>query len=175
MKAKGYQDRDHSFMALAEYIAFEKRGLVKQGLLLTGTVGSGKTTFLNLFLRCFTTASIHKAQGLSNLFMRENEEFMRLIYPDSYQVLPDCYWDFAIDDLGQEDPVNYYGVKQEVLEQVLSARYDAFKAHGGRTFLSTNLDMQQLKHRYGDRIESRLHEMCVVVPFNAQDYRKGGR
>jgi len=172
MVGKGYQKRDpKSHQMLAEYIAMSSKKILNKGILLTGDAGCGKTFWLQIFLPLLTARnSVWKAQRLASIFKRDPEDFYSIIKPyGGLDVLPEDYWDFAIDDLGQEPTV----YKQESMDEALSMRYDIFKGCGGRTFLSTNLTMPQIKERYGDRIDSRLHEMCVIVPFVAGDYRKG--
>jgi len=170
----GYQIRDErSHRKLAAYTIAVKAKEENKGLLLCGHCGSGKTFWLKTMLEYISDCSMRRADKLAQIFLRDKNEFFKIIEPDWYANVPECYWDMAIDDFGQETMANDYGNKLEIMEMVLSLRYDIFKSCGGRTFLTTNLTMNQIKERYGDRIDSRLHEMCVIVPFTAGDYRKG--
>lgn len=69
-----------------------------------------------------------------------------------------------LDDLGTEKP------SQWVLEQmyiILNERY----MWGKSTMITTNLTMKEIAQIYGDRIASRLVEMCVMMTLDAKDYR----
>lgn len=69
-----------------------------------------------------------------------------------------------LDDLGTEKP------SQWVLEQmyiILNERYMWAKP----TMITTNLTMREIAQIYGDRIASRLVEMCKLITLDSQDHR----
>ena len=50
---------------------------------------------------------------------------------------------------------------------VLLDRYDRFVTHQMLTHLTSNLNAPKLETLYGDRLRSRLREMCNVLAFPA--------
>jgi DNA replication protein DnaC len=71
----------------------------------------------------------------------------------------------ALDDLGGE---TVSGWVQDRLYLLINRRYE----NVGRTIVTTNCDEKTLRERIGERVESRLSEMCKERPvFPAEDYR----
>ena len=54
-----------------------------------------------------------------------------------------------------------------MLAEILLDRYDKFVTHHMRTHLTSNLNAPELETLYGDRLRSRLREMCNVLSFPA--------
>lgn len=75
----------------------------------------------------------------------------------------------VIEDMGQEPlEVQSYGNIYNPVIDILEKRYE----HSLPTFITTNLDPQQLGKRYGKRIQDRLREMMFTIPFDNPSYRK---
>lgn len=78
----------------------------------------------------------------------------------------------AIQDLGSE-PIEalYMGNREDVIRQIIEYRGDM---PNQLTFITSNLKMsgEKLKERYGDRVESRLHQMCNYFVIRGKDRRK---
>lgn len=141
----------------------KKRG---KGLLLFGTVGTGKT-FISA---CIANALIDK--GYSCLVTN----FARLVNTiqskfDDKQDYIDSLNDFdllVIDDLASERDTEYMG---EIVQNIIDSRYRA----GLPLIITTNLTSEELKHPAEirkQRIYSRLFEMCVPVEVSGADRRK---
>lgn len=145
------------------FAEFKKRG---KGLLLYGTVGTGKT---------FTAACIANAlidQGHPCLVTN----FARLVNTISgmyagKQEYIDGLNDFdllIIDDLASERDTEYMG---EIVQNIIDSRYRA----GLPLIITTNLTSEELKNPAEirkQRIYSRLFEMCVPVEVSGKDRRK---
>ena len=73
-----------------------------------------------------------------------------------------------------EQNARLYGNECNVLAEILLDRYDWFVTNGMRTHLTRNLNAPELETLYGDRLRSRLREMCNVLTFpaNAPDRRR---
>lgn len=72
------------------------------------------------------------------------------------------------DDLGAEDIVSHFGNKKEVMEGLIYDRYDRWLKFGLRTYFTTNLSMEQIRERYGERVFSRIHHMCNIIYLGAK-------
>jgi DNA replication protein DnaC len=73
-----------------------------------------------------------------------------------------------IDDLGTESTTDYC---REQVETLIDARYRQRDVL--RTYITTNLTLQDLVKRYSDRTVSRLAEMCYLHEFTGADRRMG--
>lgn len=152
--------------AMKKYVAnfddFRKQG---KGLLLFGTVGTGKT----YAAACVANALIDKgtpalmtnfariANSVSGMFEGKQQ------YYDSFNKFPLL----AIDDLSTERKTEYM---QEIVFNVVDSRYRAKLP----LIVTTNLTWQELSNPQDiayQRIFSRLLEMCVPVKFEGADKR----
>ena len=73
------------------------------------------------------------------------------------------------DDLGAENIGSHYGTKADVMGEIIQSRYEV----GARTFFTTNLNFDELRKTYDERVASRLAEMCNWVNMGInEDYRR---
>lgn len=144
----------------------------KSGLILYGNVGTGKTTYMMAVGE--TIRQLYKQelqQGMITLRSKKASELGILMKDDreSYEkVKKACV--LLLDDIGfagDAEIVNNYGIKTDPIADVLEHRY----ANRLFTVMTTNLSEDELQVRYGQRIYSRLREMCVWVAFKGEDYR----
>ena len=145
------------------FAEMKKRG---KGLLLFGTVGTGKT----FASACIANALIDK--GYACLVTN----FARLVNTiqstfDGKQDYIDSLNDFdllVIDDLASERDTEYMG---EIVQNLIDSRYRA----GLPLIITTNLTSDELKHAKEirkQRIYSRLFEMCIPVEVTGKDRRR---
>lgn len=140
------------------------------GLLLYGNVGSGKTTVMDAISNLFSCKGIHH-KGV-------NIGFKRLESVELYQMYKYKYSEFeeikkspllAIDDFGVEPVfVNVFGTDISPISEILYHRYQ----NRLTTIITTNLGVDEIRKRYGDRIADRFNEMMHPVLFANQSYRK---
>lgn len=160
-----------------------------QGALFLGDVGTGKTSILG-----------YHAESLSKLPFPSNRNpdwrwiDNPVIWTHFSEYLRDVKFEFSaqnnrsieykpehhvmhrarnvkylfIDDLGAEQPTEF--TTGEV-NDLLDERYRKRKTL--HTFITTNLTLEQIGKRYSERIPDRLMEMCTIVPFKGESYRKG--
>lgn len=79
-----------------------------------------------------------------------------------------------IDDLGSEAKTHDFGAQYELLEYVITDRYEAYINSYGKaiTVITTNLDGKQIIDRYGNRIYDRIHEMCKTFAVTGESLRQ---
>lgn len=164
---KGYDAKAHR--ELAEYCCrLEKKDA--RGLFLFGHCGTGKTLFMQRFIReRLLTATDIMGGYLKSGLTQEWEEWVHGHYIDEAVRLP--VKPLVIDDLGAEPTCRRFGETREILEHVLSARYLYWKDNGVKTYVTSNLTGQQLDDKYGRRITDRLREMCFVIKFDGKSAR----
>ena len=140
---------------------------IRTSLILQGMTGTGKTTLMDAIYKIMVAAnapiastssiSLHKAFALQTLSASwAFEEYCRMPR-------------LCIDDLGAEPcRCMVYGVDYTPILDLITYRY----AKQLPTIITTNLTDTMIYERYGDRITDRFAEMCTVLRFSGQSYRK---
>lgn len=153
-------------------------GRLKRGIYIAGNTGTGKTWCMEIM------QAYIQAIGIKVLWHNDNDPrplYWRTIRADGlcdvwaesgniqqYKTAPML----AIQDLGNEPPETLYmGNRLDVVRYVIEYRGDM---HAEMTFITSNLRMggEILKERYGDRVSSRLQEMCNYLVIKGKDRRK---
>ena len=137
----------------------------RKGIIIRGTVGVGKTLFLNLIqkwvVKGFAFNPVHEVVRKFNTDGNKGVE--KYITP----------LERMFDDIGAEDEGRYYGNKTEVMEDVIYPRYELFTSRGVRTHFTSNLGNEDFKNKYDARIYDRLREMCTVVNWEGTESKRG--
>ena len=137
-----------------------------KGIMLSGPIGCGKTTLMNLMKHL--TATEHKfyikpCRDISYEFIQEGYEIIQKYskgnrYPDPKNI---CF-----DDLGTENNIKYYGNECNVMAEILLSRYDLFISKKIKTHITTNLSATEIETAYGNRVRSRLRSMINLIAFD---------
>lgn len=144
----------------------------KWGVMLMGSVGNGKTTLMKATVKLLKTAysntltesgipmmvsmSTTTAKDLTNA-ARKGAEFNN----NQYMV---C----AIDDMGEEPTeVMSFGNVITPITDIMEERY----AKRQITIITTNLDANGIKNKYGERVADRLRQMVRIITFTNPSYR----
>lgn len=143
----------------------------KDGLLLLGNPGNGKTTMAK---------SICDIISLLNSSPYDNErigvfrisalhlEKMIVEEPLRFNSIKNCKM-LYIDDMGMEsDFIKSFGNNLEPISEIIYHRYD----NKLFTIASSNLTDKEFKEKYGDRIHDRMKEMFDRIIFTNQSFRK---
>lgn len=144
------------------------------GLMLLGTVGSGKTTLMRAvaaLVNCFkpkdfygqpTALTLVTATDLARIARDDYKKFRELCQRPM----------LGLDDLGQEPAeILDYGNSATPAIELLSRRYDDQLF----TLCTSNLGKSgehSVRSRYGDRTADRLNEMMHTISFGGKSYRK---
>jgi DNA replication protein DnaC len=156
-----------------------------RGLLLTGSIGVGKTHLAVAILQALVTERgatglfydyrdlLKQVQNSYNAQVRETElEVLRPVFEAEVLVL---------DELGASKPTDWVW---DTVAHILNTRYNDRRTTiittnyanagplgteaGGRTLVRE----ETLGDRIGERMRSRLQEMCVVVEMQGEDFRQ---
>lgn len=137
-----------------------------RGCYFYGGIGTGKTYLLYAILRLLRARSsrarvINVPDFLSHLktFYGKGEDGERAVRDEL-----DIQAYLFIDDFGAENVTEW---NTDIMYQLINMRYE----NKLRTFFASNLSLQQLAERSGDRIVSRIAEMCEVSKIDGPDRR----
>lgn len=164
----GYSQRSFMLRArkLCEDYCAEFPNNRRRNLIFTGAPGLGKTFLLN----CMANELYARGVGVSYLTAYRMQGAMREsfldINPEPFNLMIDAEL-LMIDDLGSE-PI-YRNVTIEMLFTLLNERMRM----GRHTIIATNLSVQEMQSRYGDRVSSRLLDTAttMVIGFVGDDVR----
>ncbi|MBQ7408186.1 MAG: ATP-binding protein [Clostridia bacterium] len=140
-----------------------------KNLIFLGSTGTGKTFSAGCIASAIKSANntviYLSATKLGEVFLR----YHTASFGDKraiYDLLTNCDL-LVIDDLGTE-PV-YKNVTTEYLTAFLSERLS-----GGKPFIiTTNLELEEIKTRYNDRVLSRLSgKESAIIKFTGKDLRR---
>jgi len=140
-----------------------------------GPVGCGKTHLLCALLR-------EASYGVSSRFI-SSDELLQLI-KDSFNQRSVPSWEreeeeahsgvildylceieiLALDDLGAERITKWSAA---TIGYIINRRYNDMKP----TYISSNLDLNELSEQFDARISSRLSQMCICIHLDGSDRR----
>jgi hypothetical protein len=151
------------------------RDLVSKGIrsvFLTGPVGGGKTTLVAAALCDLMRADVPAVYLPEAALYKRLEEIRRAPFGEKYvdvvAVASRCRV-LALDDLGTTEALDKR--QRDAIEAIVCARYD-----GNRPILVTsNLTLAEVGRLHGERVASRLTEMCgrQQVQLIGYDWRTG--
>lgn len=158
-------------------------GRLKRGIYIAGNTGSGKSWCLEIMLAYCT------AWGFRVKFRDDTTHrplFWRITRADA---ICDCFTEtgsiqaykqqpmLGIQDFGNEPEESLYmGNRVDVIRQLIEYRGDQMEE---LTLITSNLKIKGnneiLLSRYGDRVQSRLVEMCNYFEIKGKDRRKNAK
>jgi ATPase family associated with various cellular activities (AAA) len=148
----------------------DKIGLdLDKGILLTGPVGCGKTTLMNLMRFVPPPERNHimkSCRDVSFEFIQEGYEvinrYSKMSFNNSHPKI------YCFDDLGAEQSLKYYGNECNIMAEILLSRYDLFVSQNMLTHITTNLSASEIENAYGSRLRSRMREMFNLIAFEGK-------
>lgn len=164
------------FRCLDPDTGVEVDGDPRKGLYIAGNPGSGKTSAVRLLRLLLTEVGARYQYGNDSVAMRWAERTASMVcaaYAAGGSLAPvQSDKVICVHDLGSEPRETLYmGNRHEVLRELLELRGDT---PGLFTILTSNLNFSTVRKLYGDRVWSRLHQMCNYVRLVDSDHRVGG-
>ncbi len=144
---------EHNYRPIVDWMTDNKG----KGLLMFGGCGLGKSV-IGMYILPLLIKDVHKK--VVNIFSAQ--ELNKKI--DEILKLNIIY----IDDIGTEDNLNSYGNKRMPFAELC----DDAEKKGKLLILTTNLSIDELTERYGDRVVDRLIATTKAVPFIGDSLRK---
>jgi DNA replication protein DnaC len=140
---------------------------LNKGILLSGPVGCGKTSLMNLMK--YLTPTEHKffvkpCRDISFEFIQDGYLIIHKYSKGKlYESEPKT---ICFDDLGTENNLKYFGNECNVMAEILISRYDIFTTKKIQTHITTNLSASEIENVYGNRVRSRLREMINLIAYD---------
>lgn len=160
-----------SYFLKDEAVASHLQIDLNKGILLSGPIGTGKTTLMNL-MKLFEPAQgrfiMRSCRDVSFEFIKEGYETIHKYSRHSFQPYTHNPRTFCFDDLGTENTLKYFGNECNVMAEVLLSRYDLFISRGLITHFTTNLSAPEIEEIYGNRARSRMREMLNLIGFSKE-------
>jgi DNA replication protein DnaC len=150
-----------------EQTCFQHNINLNKGILLSGPVGSGKTSLMNV-MRYLTPIehkfTIKTCREISFEFIQDGYEVIhRYSKGKLYQSDPKI---ICFDDLGLENNLKYYGNECNVMAEILLSRYDIYISKNIKTHITTNLSASEIEAQYGNRVRSRMRELFNLIAYD---------
>lgn len=150
------------FLGVNKYPEYD----LNKGLLISGSCGLGKTMTFKILKEIFKYYPDKVFRMTSaNQIVREYDSTGSECL-DKYLVNKWCF-----DDFGTENTAKHYGKDEEVFKTIIEERYNLFIDHNIPTYLTTNLNLTEIRRRYGSRVYSRLFEMFNIILLKGEDKR----
>ena len=144
----------------------------EKGLWLEGNMGTGKSTLLRAIKNFCAIYDDDRSPNLPRYMVwRHAKDIASGYEEEGAKYLTElCNIEtLIIDDLGTEPSTTMrYGNTLNVVEELLSRRYDRKKM----TMVTTNLSMDQVKKDYRERIYDRVRETFNIIEFIGPSHRK---
>jgi DNA replication protein DnaC len=155
--------------AYEAYLAdIERRTINGEGLLLIGSVGTGKT---HLAVHAGRVALRNDVSGVFFTTVTDLLSDLRQTFHDDSPVTEKQIMAHVrsvdlliLDDAAVEKQTDW---TQDALYRVINARYETEMA----TIVTANTSMDAMRDRLGERLVSRLYERSLVLDFTGPDYR----
>lgn len=174
--------QEEYYLNLYAYFLDKPRGLDRtKGLLILGTVGTGKTLSMQVMRKIFGGFAIAESRYIVRDFFATTpntlvidkygrESFKRTPAGmfDYTKPIDYCFEDFGLESIN----VKVYGNVANIMEEIIHDRYEMFLKHGMMTYATSNLDTEQIKKYYGERTSDRLRQMMNVIELTGESLRK---
>lgn len=155
---------------------------LQKGLMLVGNTGTGKTLIMEIFKKYCEYLKLDKNFNIaaSRMVVREYskngfnglEKYSYNLKQNTHGIAIKHMVNYCFDDIGIENNnTKHFGTDENVINELLLDRYELFK-EGILTHITTNLDGNNLKEKYKDRLNSRFREMFNFIELSGKDRRK---
>lgn len=150
-----------------EPTCFQNNINLNKGILLSGPIGCGKTSIMNIMK--YLTPTEHK------FFVKPCRDISFEFIQDGYQIIHKYskgkLYEYepktiCFDDLGTESNLKYYGNECNVMAEILLSRYDVYIAKRIQTHITTNLSASEIETQYGNRVRSRMRQMLNLIAYD---------
>lgn len=158
--------QDKKFLDSKNLDAENSKPSLEKGLLLTGKVGNGKTSFMEAI------KNVLSATGNKTFFIKNCKQIVLEFESCNNQNDKKYFYEqylrgvILFDDLGSENKASNFGIV-DVVKEILFLRDERQLL----THATTNLSISDLGERYDMRIEDRIYDMFNIINFQGKSMR----
>jgi len=140
---------------------------LSKGILLSGPIGCGKTSIMQLirpFSNHYSDYKIKTCREISYEFAKQGYDALHPYtnkLANQYRLSGYCF-----DDLGAEQQIKHFGNDCNVMAEILITRHENFVENKSITHITTNLSATEIETHYGNRLRSRMRNMFNLITFN---------
>lgn len=171
--------QEEHYLDLMAYFMDRPRNLDRsKGLLILGSVGTGKTLSMDVMRKMFGGFQMANTRHIARDYAIDGLKTIDKYGRDSFGKTPAGVIDYkkpltyCFDDFGLESTnVKVYGNVANIMEEIIHDRYEQFIKHGMMTYATSNLDADQIKQYYGERTTDRLRQMMNVISLTGKSLR----
>ncbi|SDX74475.1 P-loop NTPase family protein [Flavobacterium degerlachei] len=155
------------YMIKDEKAAMNLKIDLSKGILLSGAIGYGKTSLMNLVRPFAYQTSEYKIKTCREVsFEFAKNGFEALNCYTLKQANQSKLTGYCFDDLGAEQQIKHFGNDCNVMAEVLISRYEQFVENKSVTHITTNLSASEIENNYGNRLRSRMRAMFNLITFD---------
>lgn len=141
----------------------------KKGILMYGSIGTGKSTLMRAMNRFYRKSGMRKEVCIETSAINIASKYAE-VGDEVFDVLGKPYNEnYFIDDIGLEREASHYGNRINVIRDVILTRYEM--RNSKKTYITTNMNINELGERYGFQVLDRLKEMCYFVNLDGKSRR----
>ena len=157
------------YMIKDEKAAINQNIDLTKGILLSGSIGCGKTSLMNLVRPFAYHASEYKIKTCREVsFEFAKNGFEAINCYTLKQTNQSKLTGYCFDDLGAEQQIKHFGNDCNVMAEVLISRYEQFVENKSITHITTNLSASEIENNYGNRLRSRMRQMFNLITFDSR-------
>jgi len=163
-----------------EFENYEKGYHLDKGILIMGSVGTGKTDLFRLLMKYLSLYLKNPYAFKYAVVWALTSDFNKRGYDafDGHERGNIYYDELCLTNdrtkFPEKERAIHYGNKILIGEELILVRYNSFKQFGLQTHFSTNATIDELRDIYGQRAYSRLNEMCNFFIMEGEDRRLSG-
>ena len=136
----------------------------KKGLYLFGGCGCGKTYSVWAMYQMFRFNEMDiKVESMVDILYKLKKDF-NSSDPKYYDFIRNYKGVLVIDDLGSEKITDW---AMEMFYSIINKRYEENRT----TIITSNLSIEEISKKYGDRLASRIVGMCDIIKIEGEDKR----
>lgn len=150
-----------------------RAGNLTKGLYIQGPTGTGKSVIISIFKKVASALNIYiygqKSPGNLTWDSCLTERVCEL-YETSGDLIGKEPFIYCFHDLGTEPLESVYmGTRRNCMRSILEFRGDC---PGKMTHITSNIPICKIGEFYGERVQSRLYQMCNPITISGADRRK---
>lgn len=152
-----FENKKMQWLPEYEEVADWLSGNKGRGIFLYGNCGRGKSLMVRYILPAIILQQCHKVVNVYDI-QEMNSQLDTLLTKSL----------IALDDIGSEEVVNSYGNRRLAFAEIMDAAEKQHKL----ILISSNLDEQGLRNRYGDRTLDRIKATTRRILFRGESLRQ---